>query len=632
MASTRSNKFKKGEIETNGTSSIARFNENSPLFREYGPQEVKQSPMFASKGTSKYGSSLPLMNDNASKQNSLKKLPSSRASFSGTFTSYNKRNYDHTVSPQQRTKLLGSSSSSRSVCQAPNRKAYSENFNDMVSQECENVVQASRGLSVRTRQPPQTRLESLGSTHTWILLFLPSLSAILVLFIHPYCVSTTEFSFETCAAPYHCVILPSSSVDEFGTTPDILRILLKRSVASVNFIDVSMNIDHFAISRDVIDASDRKLSESNSTDSTYAIRTRLFTVRSEYLQDLSGSCSKGDKCNDDSLYDMTTYGATVILDTTTIYKYVSLSHTNSKSNEGFKLLDAKSLSRTGYLHGGNRYPVMDISITQITPENLLSLSEKRRDSFWISKSSSAVMRDNLDYSASNLDYSASNLDYSASNLDYSAANLDYSASNLDYSAANLDYSASNLDLSVPYEHSFEVERTETTIEIPKAVQTIESTAVRTDSSFSKEEITVEDMRISLSSESHLFSLWSAVFMLFLSIVSCTSLAVFFFRAYSHVFRCMKNKSGNSYFVWANFLLPEQFTGFGLLFALICWLNPLSAVLKLLSILNEFVSVPDSWDFASKLIESLGRQGKVKFTVFHFFTFFSLILTLIFSSF
>jgi hypothetical protein len=601
MASTRSNKFKKGEIETNGTSSIARFNENSPLFREYGPQEVKQSPMFASKGTSKYGSSLPLMNDNASKHNSLKKLPSSRASFSGTFTSYNKSNYDHTVSPQQRTKLLGSSSSSSSVCQAPNRKAYSENFNDIVSQECENVVPASRGLSVRTRQPPQTRLESLGSTHTWILLFLPSLSAILVLFIHPYCVSTTEFSFETCAAPYHCVILPSSSVDEFGTTPDILRILLKRSVASVNFIDVSMNIDHFAISRDVIDASDRKLSELNSTDSSYAIRTRLFTVRSEYLQDLSGSCSKGDKCNDDSLYDMTTYGATVILDTTTVYKYVSLSHINSNSNEGFKLLDAKSLSRTGYLHGGNRYPVMDISITQITPENLLSLSEKRRDTFWISKSSSAVMRDNLDYYAANLDYSA----------------------------ANLDYSIANLDLSVPYEHSFEVERTKTTIEIPKAVQAKDRTAVRTDSSISEGEITVEDMRISLSSESHLFSLWSAVFMLFLSIVSCTSLVVFSFRAYSHVFRCMKNKSGNSYFLWANFLLPEQFTGFGLLFALICWLNPLSAVLNLLSILNEFVSVPDSWDFASKLIESLGRQGKVNFSVFHFFTFFSLILSLFF---
>jgi hypothetical protein len=577
MASTRSNKFKKCEIETNGTSSSARFNENSPLFREYGPQEVKQSPMFAGKGTSKYGSSLPLINDNASKQNSLKKLPSSRASFSDTSASYKKRNFDPAVSPQQHTKLLScGSSSSSSVCKAPSRKPYNENFNDMGSQECENIVPVSRGISVRTRQPPQTRLESLGSTHTWILLFLPSLSAILVLFIHPYCVSTTEFSFETCAVPYHCAILPSSSVDEFGNTPDILRIFLKRSVASVNFIDISMKINHFAITRDVIDASNRKLIEMNSTDSTYAIRTRLFTVRSEYLQDLSGSCSQGDKCDDDSLYDMTTYGAIMILDTTTIYKYVSLRHSNGNNNEGFKLLDAKSLSRTGYLHGGNRYPVLDISITQIKPENLLSLPENRRDYFRISKSSGVFLRENLEDPADNPISSA------------------------------------------PYEHSFEVERAERTIEIPSK----ERTEVRTYSTISEGEITVEDMRLSFSSESHLFSLWSAVFMLLLSIVSCTSLGMFSLRSHSHVLKCMKNKSRNSYFLWANFLLPEQFTGFGLIFALICWLNPLSAVLKLLSILNESVSVPDSWDFASKLIESLGRQGKVEFTVIKSFFSFS----------
>lgn len=587
MASSRSNKFNNGEIQTSGTSSSARFNENSPLFREYGPREVKQSPMFASKGTSKYGSSLPLITDNASKQNSLKKLPSSRASFSGTTASYKKRNYDPVVSPQQRTKLLGNSSS---VSKTPNRKAYSDNFNDMGSLECENIVAASRGLSVRTRQPPQTRLESLGSTHTWILLFLPSLSAILVLFIHPYCVSTTEFSFETCAAPYHCAIMPSSTIDEFGNTPDILRILLKRSVASVNFMDVSMNIDHFAISRDVIDASDRRLIEKNSTDSTYAIRTRLFTVRSEYLQDLSGSCTKGDACNDDSLYDMTTYGATVILDTTTIYKYVSLSNPNSNANEGLKLLDAKSLSRTGYLHGGNRYPVMDISISQITPENVLSLSKKHRDYIGISKSSSILRRDNL-------------------KKEYSAA----------------------------YEHSFEAVRTESTTEILTGTRTEprtegrvevrtelftergreggreEGASVGTYSTSSEGEITVEEMRMFFSSESHLFSLWSAVFMLLLSIVSCTSLVVFSLRAYSHVLRCTRNKSRDSCFQWANYLLPEQFTGFGLIFALICWLNPLNAVLKLLSILNESVSVSDSWDFASKLIESLGRQGKAEFT-------------------
>ena len=577
MESSRSNKFNKGEIQTSGTSSSARYNENSPLFREYGPREVKQSPMFASKGTSKYGSSLPLINDNAIKQNSLKKLPTSRASFSGTSASYKKRNYDPAISPQQRTKLLSSSSSS--VCKVPNRKTYSEKFNDTGSQECENLVPASTGLSVRTRQPPQTRLESLGSTHTWILLFLPSLSAILVLFIHPYCVSTTEFSFESCTAPYHCAILPSTTIDEFGNTPDILRILLKRSVASVNFIDASMNIDHFAISRAVIDASDRRLSDSNSTDSTYAIHTRLFTVRSEYLQDLSESCSKGVSCNDESLYDMSTYGATVVLDTTTIHKYVSLSIPNSK--EGVKLLDAKSLSRTGYLHGGNRYPVMDISITQITPENLLSLSDKHKGYFIFSKSSSGVTIDNLDYSASNLDYSASNLDYSASNLESSAS----------------------------LEHNLE-QRTEATTGTRTAVRT----EVHLESSSSESEITVKNMRMSFSTESHLFSLWSAVFMLFLSIVSCTSLVVFSLRARSHVLRCMKKISENSCSQWANFLLPEQFSGFGLIFALICWLNPLSAVLKLLSILNESVSVPDFWDFTSKLIESLGRQGKAVFSV------------------
>ena len=48
-----------------------------------------------------------------------------------------------------------------------------------------------RKVSFRTRQPPQTRLESLGSSHTWLVLLLPALMALLALCLHPTCLTST---------------------------------------------------------------------------------------------------------------------------------------------------------------------------------------------------------------------------------------------------------------------------------------------------------------------------------------------------------------------------------------------------------------------------------------------------------
>jgi hypothetical protein len=52
-------KDRQSEISTSKSNSY-KFSEKSPLFRDYGPREVKQSPVFADNASSKYGSSLKL--------------------------------------------------------------------------------------------------------------------------------------------------------------------------------------------------------------------------------------------------------------------------------------------------------------------------------------------------------------------------------------------------------------------------------------------------------------------------------------------------------------------------------------------------------------------------------------------
>ena len=55
----------------------------------------------------------------------------------------------------------------------------------------EQLRDRTRKVSFRTRQPPQTRLESLGSSHTWLVLLLPAFIALLALFLHPTCLTST---------------------------------------------------------------------------------------------------------------------------------------------------------------------------------------------------------------------------------------------------------------------------------------------------------------------------------------------------------------------------------------------------------------------------------------------------------
>ena len=81
MLPRRPNRYREGEISTDGPQSSQKYSESSPLFREYGPQEVKQSPMFADKGISKYGTALKSKEDDVIQANPRKRVSLSKTSF-----------------------------------------------------------------------------------------------------------------------------------------------------------------------------------------------------------------------------------------------------------------------------------------------------------------------------------------------------------------------------------------------------------------------------------------------------------------------------------------------------------------------------------------------------------------------
>ena len=93
----------------------------------------------------------------------------------------------------------------------------------------------------RTRHPPQTRLESLGSSHTWIVLLFPAMLAFAFLVIHPVGVANYTLVFEpttgttTCPAQFYCVV---GAAD--GTTTTTARILLKRPAAAAKYLSATV--------------------------------------------------------------------------------------------------------------------------------------------------------------------------------------------------------------------------------------------------------------------------------------------------------------------------------------------------------------------------------------------------------
>ena len=162
MCSSDLSRFKQGEISDGTAQMSQKYSEISPLFREYAPQEVKQSPMFADKAISKYGTTSGSGSDTR-QETPQKRVSSSTATFSFPSHKYQRRPLDTAqVSllsvPSVSERILNTSRKS-------NATLYSDAQHDDIATE-----EFSACSSVRTRQSPQTRLESLGSNHTWILL------------------------------------------------------------------------------------------------------------------------------------------------------------------------------------------------------------------------------------------------------------------------------------------------------------------------------------------------------------------------------------------------------------------------------------------------------------------------------
>ena len=567
-------RYKQGEISI-GTAQISqKYSEISPLFREYAPQEVKQSPMFADKTISKYGTTTSGSNSDTKEETPQKRMSSSTATFSFPSDKYKRRPIDtRQVSllsvPSVGERILNTSRKS-------NAALYSDAQHEDIATE-----EFTACSSVRTRQSPQTRLETLGSNHTWILLLLPAITAILVILLHPYCIDTVELNDESCTSPFLCTTTALLQHDDGSTIPSsgVLRILLERSIASVNFIDVSMYIDHFKISSDVIDSVGRRMlsdTNRNETKNLYRVKTVLSSVDSA---DLGGIKIRNDKKNKEidnsiSLGKLSVKSESYIKETVLEYHYID------GSEDSTSLLEVKSLNNIGYLKGKSSYPIIDILLENVSDNftnsvSTLSLQTKNANTKFVSKVHRRPMLEK-DFNENDIKDAKKSKEIKKQKSNISPINkLQNSANNGNYLAAE----------------------------------------------DSNEDITIKNIRLVISTQSKIFSIWSSVLIIILSIISIITISISFSRIQAHVCYLLKKekekrnekeskeRKQNSFFYWLELILPEQFSGFGLIIALICWLNPISAVLMLLSVLDSNFSVPDILLFFSKLIESLGRQGK-----------------------
>ena len=592
------NKYRRAETHNDGNASSIRYDEKSPLFRVDGPREVKQSPMFADEGTSKYGSAVCAVNDDGRKYNPRMKLSVSAASLRMPAVSFRR-------SDSQTTPVTSSAVQpvDRCIGMQINHESLREAVQDEQFMVSESITPAISMPILRNRQPPQTRLESLGSTHTWILLLLPAISAVIVLFLHPYCVSTTEFSAGSCEEPFHCSQFISHTSDTIGDTPNVLRILLRRPVASVSFIDATMFIDTSTIPKDTMESSGRRLGVQSNTSDIYAVDTRLFTVSTDYMRNLSRENSRKNDVIENNLNALIIDQTSIVSEGRTFYEY------DGSSDESVTLLDRKSLSRPGYLYGGNRYPVLDISMIQ-----MIGLLNSETESNTESESESKVHH-GLDTGRNENENSNSN-----SNSKSSMGKIE--------KRRNKFQSESESEILSESEDEF-IAPSATFLRRYKSSKSLRNNILTEDDSVDNETISVNNVRLKISSESEIFSVWRAVFIVFLSFISFVTLGIFIQRIYFHISMSMKIENENDnemdiqndyenkiektkrkrkYLQFAHYLLPEQISGFALLIVLIFWLCPLSAVLTLLSIFDRIIIVSDFWIFFSKVTESLGRQG------------------------
>lgn len=346
-------------ITSGGTTAGSLYTENSPLFREYGPCEVKESPIFLQQGISKYGSASRGMDHGTRRLIPSKNQSGPVASFA--FPSLSQRKPAATKQYRFTSDNTGiGTRRAHPVVQNPYCDASNgEGFNDH-----DNTCTETSSVSVRTRQQPQTQLESLGSTQTWILLLLPALSAIAVLFFHPNCVSSRDLTSASCVKPFHCTVLPSDLTDSFGDSFNTFRILLEQPLASVNFIDLSMQIGDVEMSKN------KRLEYGNGSADFLQITNKLFTTSLSDLMSTSGDSTNGYNFYDDSLDKLTANSDTTVSYTTKTCAYVTV--LNNPTN----LLEVRSLSRAGLFYGGNRFPVFDITIIPLFSQKSVLISRK----------------------------------------------------------------------------------------------------------------------------------------------------------------------------------------------------------------------------------------------------------------
>ena len=618
MLPNRLNRHKQGEISTGIAQISQKYSEISPLFRKYAPQQVKQSPLFTDR-VSKYGTTSGSKDrSDVSQETPRKRLSLSKATFPFPALKYNRRSVDfdqvslHSV-PSVSNRFLDTRSK-------PDATSYSDARQDDIAIE-ENTYCSS----VRTRQSPQTRLESLGSNHTWILLLLPAITAILVALLHPNCIDTVELSSGSCSSPFLCTIVPANQYDESKSSSpsEVLRILLEKSISSVNFIDVSMYIDHFKISSGVIDSGNRFLIDmsQNQTEVSYRIKIVLFSIDSEFLGDIKiGNDEKKNEIDNSILLGKLDVDSNIFIKKTMIqYNYID------GSNDKLSLLEIKSLNNIGYLQGKRSYPLIDICIEKV-PDNF---------SQFYSSDQSTIKNDNLNAE----EFVPTEFQTEENKKLMKEKDLNKMKKKIGMKKLNLKKNKRNENMKVLDSNEFRNfydYNTKSSIEL-------------SDENDVNEDITVQNIRLSILTQSKIFSIWSSILILILSTLSMIMISISFCRIRIHVFYLLekekekRNKSTkeeekknnddeNTYdkkdkkktfpfFYCLELILPEQYSGFCLIIALICWLNPISAIIMILSVVNPNFSIPDTLLFFLKLIESLGRQGRQTKIELNYFVFY-----------
>ena len=255
------------------------------------------------------------------------------------------------------------------------------------------------------------------------------------------------------------------------------------------------------------------------------------------------------------------------------------------SKDSTALLEVKSLNNIGYLKGKSSYPIIDILLENVS------------DNFTDRFSTMSLQTKNTKFNAS-LKFYSKLQKRRIQEKDFH----DYDIKDA-VNAKNKEMKMQQDDISINQIRN----------------SAIDGKLLEADDS--NKDIMTEDIRLIISTQSKNFSIWSSVLIIILSMLSIVMFSVSFCRIQAHVCfllqkeRVNRNDTKNTntkqknYFYWLELILPEQFSGFGLMIALICWLNPISAILMLLSVFDSDFSVPDILLFFSKLSESLGRQGK-----------------------